>query len=37
VKTIGSKEEHIDGDSFEPLDYGKYVFVGFAFTYDKEE
>lgn len=37
IKTIGPKEEHIDGDSFEPMDYGTYKFVGFEFTYDSEE
>ena len=26
IKTISAKEEHIPGDSFEPLDYGKNVF-----------
>lgn len=36
-KTLQTKEEHIDGDSREPLDYGTYKFVGFEFTYDKEE
>lgn len=37
IKTIHPKEEHIPGDSFEPMDYGTYKFIGFGFTYDKEE
>lgn len=37
VKSIYPKEEHIPGDSFEPMDYGTYKFIGFEFTYDKEE
>lgn len=37
IKTIHIKEGHIAGDSFEPMDYGTYKFIGFEFTYDKEE
>ena len=37
VKSIYPKEEHIPGDSFEPMDYGTYKFIGFEFTYDKAE
>lgn len=35
VKSIYPKEEHIPGDSFEPMDYGYNKFIGFEFTYDK--
>ena len=37
IKTISAKEEHIPGDSFEPMDYGSYKFIGVEFTYDSEE
>lgn len=37
IKTMHIKEKHIDGDSFEPMDYGTYKFIGFEFTYDKEQ
>lgn len=37
IKTIHPKEEHIPGDSCEPMDYGTYKFIGFEFTYDKEQ
>lgn len=29
--------EHVPGDSFEPLDYGTYKYIGFKFTYSSEK
>lgn len=32
VSQLSPKFEHVDGDSFEPLDYGYFQFVGISFT-----